>query len=169
MLLITATAFGQRTYDCGNLNQRACGTGDWERVNMVAGENHKCETDLQESDGYCLNKDRNTLVVRNPFWTGWALENQMYGISANAPINFITWPAAHNAFSNETQGFSSPVYTNQRMSITDQLNAGVRHLELDPKYFMKFASTIINVGIPISDIAVRVCHASDVTLCLLPG
>src|SRR3954453_15692394 len=84
-LLFTAisTAFGQRTYDCGNLNQRACGTGDWERVNMVAGENHACEVDLIKSDGYCRNQIRNTLVVRNPFWTGWALENQMYGISAN--------------------------------------------------------------------------------------
>ncbi len=165
-LLSLAPGFAQRTYDCGNLNQRACTHGDWERINMVAGDNRACEHDLTNQDGTCVNKSRNGYGTRNTFWTGWALENQSVGIGKDTPINFITWPTAHNAYSNSTQGFGSDLYTNHVMSITDQLNAGARMLELDPKYYAMFA---VPLGFPISDGAMRLCHASNTALCGLPG
>jgi hypothetical protein len=165
-LLSLAPAFGQRTYDCGNLNQRACSHADWERVNMVAGDNRACEHDLTNQDGTCVNKSRNNYGTRNSYWTGWALENQTSGIGKDAPINFITWPTSHNAYSNSTQGLGSPLYTNHVLSITDQLNGGARMLELDPKFYAMFS---VPLGFPISDGAVRLCHASNTALCGLPG
>lgn len=167
-LLSIVPAAAQRTYDCGNLNQRACTHSDWERVNMVAGDNRACEHDLMNVDGFCRNNSRNVFGVRSKAWYGWALEDQMLGIGRRAPINFITWPASHNAYSNTTQGFNSHLYTNHVLSITDQLNLGARHLELDPKYYYMEAASFY-LPIPISDKAVRICHASSTFLCTLPG
>jgi hypothetical protein len=165
-LLSVAPAMGQRTYDCGNLNQPACGHSDWERVNMVAGDNRACEHDLANVDGTCRNIRRNTSAIRNPFWAGWALENQTLGIGKDVPINFITWPTSHNAYSTSAQGFGSDLYTNHAISMTDQMNAGARMLELDPKRYLMLA---LPTQIPISDVAIRLCHASSVLLCVAPG
>ncbi|WP_031497571.1 InlB B-repeat-containing protein [Bryobacter aggregatus] len=153
----------QDPYDCGSLNQRACTTSDFERTNMAIGQSRKCELDLKEVDGYCRNDKRDTTFVRNSTWTGWASENQLLSISKDTPINFITWPATHNAFANTIQGFNSDKYTNQALSITDQLNRGSRHLELDPKIFNQFLGNF-----PLADPALRVCHSKYTALCYLP-
>ncbi len=160
-------ALAQDVYDCGNLNQRACGVLDFEYANMVAGDNRACEHGLKKVDGVCRDDNRNTYGVRNNFtWAGWALENQTSQLGKDLPINFVTWPTAHNAYSNTRQGFESFLYTNQVLSITDQLNAGARAIELDPKYYLM---TGLPIGIPVSQLAVRLCHASSVALCALPG
>src|SRR5262249_42148108 len=59
-----------------------------------------------------------------------------------------------NAFSNPAQGFDSFIYTNQKFTISDLLNIGVRHLELDPHYY----------GGAVND-AVRLCHNKDTAIC----
>jgi uncharacterized repeat protein (TIGR02543 family) len=156
-------AKAQSTYDCGNLGQRACGGGDFEYGNMFASRSRPCEMDLRKSDGTCVNDNRIT-TVRRQDWAGWALENQTFQIGKDAPINFITWPTSHNAYSSSRQGFEDLGYTNQGLSITDQLNLGARALELDPKYFNQFLGII-----PVAQDAVRVCHAGSVVPCLFSG
>jgi uncharacterized repeat protein (TIGR02543 family) len=156
-------AKAQNIYDCGNLGQRACGGGDFEYGNMFASRSRPCEMDLRKSDGRCVNDNRIT-TIRRQDWAGWALENQTYGIGKDAPINFITWPASHNAYSSSRQGFEDIGYTNQGLSMTDQMNLGARALELDPKYFAQTLGLI-----PISQVAVRLCHSSSVAACILPG
>jgi hypothetical protein len=158
MLGATQWAEAQRTYDCGNLGQRVCKWTDWERYNMRWGD-HKCDADLEERDGRCVNKTRMTRD-RETGWLGWALNEQLYGISRNQPINRIAWLGAHNAFSNYQQGFGNPVYTNHFYSVTDQLNMGVRHLELDPHFY--------GVADPV-DREVRLCHSGLAAVCLVPG
>ncbi|MDX2150248.1 MAG: hypothetical protein SFV54_05915 [Bryobacteraceae bacterium] len=149
---------GQRTYDCGDLNQRTCKITDWERTNMRMGTDRRCDYDLEPVDGICRAKGRN-LIPRNISWAQWALEDQLYRIGKDSPINFILWPASHNAYSSVLQGFESPLYTNHFYSIYDQLQLGVRHIELDPKFFAQ----------PGYENAVRVCHASNTNFCTLPG
>jgi hypothetical protein len=156
LLLATLPAVAQRTYDCGALNQHACSIYDWERYNMRWG-NHKCDAGLKERDGWCVN-DKQITQRKVANWLGWALHEQLYGISQHQPINRIPWLGAHNAFSNNHQGFDSAFYQNQRYSITDQLNFGIRHLELDPQ----------NYPI-IDDFEGRVCHATNAEFCRVPG
>jgi hypothetical protein len=58
----------------------------------------------------------------------WQLSNNL-----DKPYNQAHWLAAHNAFTNPHNGYSldDNFYTNQRSSITDQLQYGVRGLLLD--------------------------------------
>ncbi|MCW5966198.1 MAG: hypothetical protein KIT83_19325 [Bryobacterales bacterium] len=149
-----------RDYDCGNENQQTCRVGQWERYNMRYWTENRCEYDLKPEDGTCVNEKRRLLPPTGG-WLGWAMQEQRYRISVDEPINKITWLGSHNAFSNTNQGFNSPLYTNHVYSITDQLNWGVRHLELDPHYFG--ATNILR-----SD-ANRLCHASSTVACLVPG
>ncbi|MBS1823816.1 MAG: hypothetical protein JST93_00720 [Acidobacteria bacterium] len=144
-------------YDCGNLHQKACGYRDFEYYNITWGLN-KCEKDLEERDGVCFNKNRVTRP-KETGWLGWAMREQLYGISLGQPINRIPWLGAHNAFSSKRQGFSGDLYANQVLSLTDQLNAGVRHLELDPHYY--------TYAVPPVEPAARLCHGSNTGLCLL--
>ncbi|MFN7935869.1 MAG: hypothetical protein U0R19_21240 [Bryobacteraceae bacterium] len=144
-------------YNCGNLHHKACGYRDFEYYNMTWGLN-KCEKDLEERDGYCVNKNRVTRP-KETGWLGWAMREQTYGISLGQPINRIPWLGAHNAFSSQRQGFSGELYRNQVLSLTDQLNAGVRHLELDPHYYTYAVQPV--------EPALRLCHASNTGLCLL--
>ncbi|MBL8175987.1 MAG: hypothetical protein JNK48_15020, partial [Bryobacterales bacterium] len=147
----------QRTYDCGNEGQPACGWKDWEHYNMRYWTKHGCEPDLENQDGTCVNSKRRTWS-KTLGWLGWALSQQLYGISKDQPINRIPWLGSHNAFSNVHQGFGSGVYTNHYYSITDQLNIGVRHLELDPHHYGGAGRN-----------AIRLCHASSTDYCRIPG
>ncbi len=149
-----------RDLDCGNENQQTCRVGQWERYNMRYWTENRCEADLKPVDGTCLN-DKRRLLPPTGGWLGWAMKEQRYRISVDEPINKVTWLGSHNAFANAHQGFNSPLYTNHVFSITDQLNWGVRHLELDPHYYG--ATNILR-----SD-ANRLCHASSTFYCLVPG
>jgi hypothetical protein len=149
-------------YDCGNENEQTCRVGQWERYNMRYWTENRCEFDLKPVDGICVNEKRR-LLPRTGGWLGWAMQEQRYRISADEPINKVTWLASHNAFANTNQGFNSALYTNHVFSITDQLNWGVRHLELDPHYYgsapLFFGRTDEN----------RLCHASNSFACAVPG
>lgn len=149
-----------RDYDCGNENQQTCRVGQWERYNMRYWTENRCEYDLKPVDGVCINEKRRLLFPTGG-WLGWAMQEQRYRISADEPINKVTWLGSHNAFSNTNQGFNSPLYTNHVFSITDQLNWGARHLELDPHYY---GSTNF-----LRSDANRLCHAGSTLYCLVPG
>lgn len=157
-----AQVFGVRPYDCGNEGQQTCRVGQFERYNMQYWNEARCEADLKAVDGVCVN-DQRRLLGRTAGWTGWAMNQQRYAISLDEPINKIPWLSSHNAYSAVVQGFNSPLYTNQFWSITDQLNWGVRHLELDPHYY-GFVPLFFG-----RDMANRLCHAKNTLLCAVPG
>lgn len=150
----------QHAIDCGTIGKKACTYRDWEYYNIGWGYK-KCDLDLKEKDGYCVDDKRYTYLPE-PGWLGWAMKEQMYGISRHQPINRIPLFAAHNSFSNYAQGFTNIVYANHGRSITSQLNMGVRHIELDPHRYA------VNAGAG-GEGAVRVCHSGSSAACLVPG
>nr|MCU0228415.1 hypothetical protein [Bryobacterales bacterium] len=160
LALATPSPAQVRDLDCGNENQQTCRVGQWERYNMRFWTENRCEADLKPVDGVCVNEKRRLLRPTGG-WTAWAMQEQRYRISLDEPINKVTWLGSHNAFANSNQGFNSPLYTNHVYSITDQLNWGVRHLELDPHYY--------GASSPLRSNADRLCHASTTIACLLPG
>ncbi|MCC6344443.1 MAG: Ig-like domain repeat protein [Bryobacterales bacterium] len=159
---LLSQTYSVRQYDCGNENQPACKLGQFERNNMRYWSDASCEADLKAEDGICKNETRRT-VAKTGGWLGWALEQQRYSISQDEPINHVPWLASHNAFSSIRQGFNSPAYTNQFYSITDQLNWGVRHLELDPHHY-GYAPFFFG-----RENANRLCHAPSTVVCSVPG
>ncbi len=150
-------AEAQNSSDCGNLNQRACQHSDWARTNLVAGEDRACEVDLKESGGYCVNDRRNLQGVRRSQWAAWALENQLTGIGENAPLNFLSWPAAHQAYANPPQGFPAAL-ASQSLSLTDQLNAGARLVVFDVRSYAAGANAE----------ALRLCRTENGAACAHP-
>ncbi|MBI4902150.1 MAG: Ig-like domain repeat protein [Acidobacteria bacterium] len=150
-----------RTYDCGNEGEQICKLDQWERYNISYWTEARCEADLEPKDGICVNKRRHTWA-KQAGWLGWALAEQRYSISQNEPVNYVSLLGSHNAFSNVSQGFNSFLYTNHYYSISDQLNIGVRHLELDPHYY---GTDFLVSRSPAS----RLCHSKSTSNCLIPG
>jgi hypothetical protein len=150
-------AEAQNSFDCGNLNQRACQHSDWARMNLATGEDRACEVDLRESGGFCVNDRRNLAGVRRLQWAAWALEQQLLGIGNDTPVNFLSWPAAQGSYANAGQGY--PVsQAQQTLSVTDQLNAGARLVVFDLRHFAGGGSGE----------ALRLCRAETGTECGLP-
>ncbi len=150
-------AEAQNSFECGNLNQRACQHSDWARMNLAIGEDRACEVDLRESGGFCVNDRRNLAGVRRLQWAAWALEQQLLGIGNDTPLNFLSWPAAHGAYANAGQGYPVSL-AQQTLSVTDQLNAGARLLAFDLRHFAGGGSGE----------ALRLCRAETGTECGLP-
>jgi hypothetical protein len=140
---------------CGNENQRVCTTGDWEYWAQFryTGKTRNCEFDLAARDGICRNSTRRTLPRRND-WTSWAMSEQRYHIGSEALVSRIATVGAHNAFSNDAQGFTNPITRNQSLSITDQLQFGVRAIEIDISYYGGH---------------LRICHGKKFEGCSVPG
>ena len=83
-------------------------------------------------------------AARISSWLDFALKTQRE-IQMDEPVNQVQFLGAHNAFNNRASGYGDlddchwPIKTdevcislaNQEFSFTDQLNMGVRHLEID--------------------------------------
>jgi hypothetical protein len=139
---------------CGNEGQRVCSSRDWEYWAQIwtTARVRPCEFDLSPAGGLCVNATRRTLRRWNN-WTAWALAEQRYSIGANESINRIATVGSHNSFSNAAQGFTNPITRNQSLSITGQLEFGVRALELDVRFFAGH---------------LRLCHGKKMLGCLGP-
>jgi Bacterial Ig-like domain (group 3)/Divergent InlB B-repeat domain len=129
-----AQAGAIRTPDCGGFDQRPCSPVDTEfYFNSASG--FACDRGLKidlgnffkTSDDQCVNDNRQT-GPKDYSWPAWALGQQRYNIAAGEPINWITSLNAHNAYNNKDDGYLIP---DQKYSMTDLLNWGVRSLELD--------------------------------------
>jgi hypothetical protein len=146
--------------DCGGLGQRRCQVDDAEYWAMqdLAMPFTGCEFDLEPDNPNPLKaRCRDRIRFTRPKlsgWLAWATAQQRYIIGADQPINWVTHVGSHNAYSNANQGFVSIATKNQELSITDQLNAGMRMLELDAHYFLG---------------EVRLCHAQDTSTCIVSG
>lgn len=149
---LAPAAIAGTTTDCGNEGLRTCKAGDFEFWNQYQIP-LPCEIDLKPEDGYCRNQVRRRLA-KDRSWTGWALDEQRSRIGVDEPINAITTLGSHNANSNLAQGMTNTFALNQQFSITDQLQWGMRYLEVDPHFYKG---------------AARLCHASNTFLCLQSG
>ncbi len=130
-----ATAGGPvKTPGCGGFNQKPCSPVDTEFY-FNSGSGFGCDRGLKidlnnffkTSDDQCVNDNRQT-GPKDYSWQAWALAQQRYNIAAGEPINWVTSLNAHNAYNNRDDNYAIP---DQKYSMTDLLNWGVRSLELD--------------------------------------
>lgn len=183
-VLFQCCAFAQVVIPgCGNEGQKACLASDKEYgANNDLGFGMPCDFGLvlrpsvpgSGQPATCVNGSASynssllgqlTFPPRstqppNTSWTGWALHQQRYGIGGDAPMNYVTTTGTHNSFSNSAEGFFSRVATDQRLSITDQLNLGARYIRLDGYFWLgemrvchgdaTECSALDKVGLPIS-------------------
>ncbi|HEY1984732.1 MAG TPA: hypothetical protein VGG85_04940 [Terracidiphilus sp.] len=161
LLLITLSATARAQVSCGGEGQSVCTIADDEFYtnNNYAG----CQYDLKSNGGFlsnlvgdssCVNQQRYSLtkgMTGQMDWVAWALSEQRNGIGRNEQLNWITTAGTHNSYSNSHQGYTYDLGQNQVYSITDQLNAGARILELDPHTY----NYQINGG------HLTVCHGSN--------
>ena len=147
---------------CGGEGQNNCTLGDaaFYSNNNEAG----CQYDLQangnflsnlEGNSTCVNQQRYKLSRQlgpDQSWAAWALSQQRNAIGRNEQLNWITTMGTHNSYSNSDQGYTLNLGQNQVYSITDQLNAGARILELDPHAYL----FDVNGG------HLTVCHGSPI-------
>jgi len=140
---------------CGNESQRVCTSSDWEYWAQFryTGRSRACEFDLADRDGVCVNARRRT-IRKSGDWAAWALSEQRYGIGKDVPVNQTATVGTHNSFSNATQGYWNPITRNQVLSLTDQLQAGVRSLEVDVSFYGGH---------------LRLCHGKRWQGCTVPG
>ena len=147
---------------CGGEGQSVCTVGDNE---FYSNNNYSgCQYDLHADGGFlsnlvgdssCVNQQRYSLskqMTAQMNWDAWALSEQRNGIGRNEQLNWITTLGTHNSYSNSHQGYTRSLGQNQVYSITDQLNAGARILELDPHTYYQ----AVNGG------HLTVCHGSPV-------
>lgn len=148
---------------CGAEGQNNCTIGDAEFYtnNNYAG----CQYDLRANgsalsnlsgNSTCVDQQRYSLTKAmnaDQGWAAWALSQQRAAIGRNEQLNWITTMGTHNSYSNSHQGYTLSMGQNQIYSITDQLNAGARILELDPHAYY----TDVNGG------HLTVCHGSDLS------
>ena len=68
-------------------------------------------------------------------WTQRALALQ-YSLASDVPLRNAPWVYTHNSFNSKAEmgPTLSDTDQNQQISITDQLDHGVRHLEIDTKH-----------------------------------
>jgi hypothetical protein len=140
---------------CGNEFQRVCISSDWEYWAQFryTGRSRACEFDLADRDRVCVNARRRTNRKLDG-WPAWALSEQRYRIGKDVPLNQAATVGTHNSFSNAAQGYWNPITRNQVLSLTDQLQSGVRSLELDVSFYGGH---------------LRLCHGKRWQGCALPG
>lgn len=100
-----------------------------------------------------MNARRRT-IRKSGGWAAWALKEQRYEIGKDVPINQAATVGTHNSFSNAAQGYWNPITRNQMLSLTDQLQAGVRSLEVDVSLYGG---------------RLRLCHGKRWQGCTVPG
>jgi hypothetical protein len=129
--------------NCGQLSQPACLLGKLEWG--IAGPTG-CDRGLKESsllNAYCVNDTRESIPVDN--WPSRALRLQRE-LQADLPFHKMTVLNSHNAFNSKNDRYDVSDWSNQKFSITDQLNMGVRSLSLDVHWAYN---------------ALRLCHSGE--------
>lgn len=152
LVLGVAPVFGQSTFpDCGYLNGPTCSFFSSLFWSNASGA---CDWGLVPSNGSCLMGASRQSLPYDQSWVVWAMNNQQrYSIGADAKIDQILTVGTHNSYSSSRQGFLNSITDDQVLSITDQLNWGMRSIRLDPADY---------------DGDWRVCHDSDTSQCLTP-
>jgi hypothetical protein len=145
------------TADCGGEGQPECwgavqgyapGTPKqgWMRADEMFYANGSgiCDHSLIGGTDYTC-KDSGRHQLNSNSWENWALDNQRYGISGQEPINWYTTLGTHESFNTRADTYTFP---NQTYSISDQLTAGARYIDLRPRwiccapYYEKLSHTL---------------------------
>lgn len=117
--------------NCGNEGESPCAVFTkfyWENG---AGS---CDRGLRESSGLCINgaepftRRNSDIESFQASWTYWALLNQRNQLAFDVPLGRVMHLGGHNSYNNHADGYIAP---NQTYSITDQLRAGMRVVDLD--------------------------------------
>ena len=112
--------------ECGQLGQIACQKNsiEWK----LSGDRF-CDRGLkvyEENDiKYCINDKRKQ--IKKDLWIKEALQFQRK-IASHLPLNNLSFPATHNSYNSRAD---QNIFANQRYSLTDQLNMGIRSFEFD--------------------------------------
>ena len=89
-------------------------------------------------------------------WVQHALALQ-YELADDVPLRNTPWVSTHNSFNSQAE--MGPALSaqdpNQQITLVDQLEEGVRHLELDPHFFLSPTDPRVGLEGPV------VCHAAD--------
>lgn len=138
------------SFDCGGEGERPCGVDTrffWENGSGV------CDRGLKQSGDTCVASTRRQGAVDDfrGTWIHWALLNQVNQLAYDATIGTYTMVGAHNAFNSQADGYAFP---NQKYSITDQLRAGIRVIDLDIHAGKNGAETVTG-SLP------ELCHGND--------
>jgi hypothetical protein len=115
---------------CGQEGQKRCLISSKEFwLNGSGG----CDRGLKSKKKICTKKKRDLLKNEGHEWISKSLKFQRE-LQADLPLNQVLNIKAHNTFNNKADGY---LFENQKYSITDLLELGVRNIELDLHFFNK--------------------------------
>lgn len=113
---------------CGGLNEVPCPISSVFDIQNSG----RCDRGLilDYAQNACVNDLRRQGIGRDfqETWQGRALRIQLEDLNWDTPLGRFTWLSAHNAYNNYSDGYSSP---NQRYSVTELLDAGIRSFAID--------------------------------------
>jgi hypothetical protein len=135
VIVMAGSIFGQVVFPtCGYLNGPACTIWDDLYWKNFTGS---CDWGLASSNGTCVMGNKRQSLPYDQSWVVWAMNNQQrYGIGADANIDQILTVGTHNSYSSYLQGFLNTFSADQVLSITDQLNWGMRSIRIDPANYL---------------------------------
>lgn len=118
---------------CGGEGQAVCvrGTPESHENGMIGGA--RCDRGLVDQGGVCRGSTRHASVIKHyqTSWQAWAVAFQRDELGLDAPFNHTTQIVTNNSYNSHADGYLVP---NQHYSLSDQLDGGVRGLNLDVVY-----------------------------------
>lgn len=137
------------TVPCGGEGMAACSITQAFAFQMYSAGFFQCDKNLVVSGSNCVRVP--SLIYPNEFanpnsWIGFAMKEQMYGIGAHQQANWGNYFGSHNSYSSYADNANSQLSADQQMNITDQLQAGMRIIRMDPRFYAG---------------QIRLCHNSD--------
>jgi hypothetical protein len=147
ILYLCSSQWYPTTADCGTEGQPDCwgavqgyapGTPKqgWMRADFMfdVNETGLCDHGLYGGTDYaCQASTRHHLddEGHGGTWETWALDQQANNLAANEPMNWIVQPRTHESYNDEADAYAIP---NHVYSLSDQLDAGTRSLDLRPRW-----------------------------------
>ncbi|HRE89677.1 MAG TPA: hypothetical protein PK095_11130, partial [Myxococcota bacterium] len=118
------------TSTCGGEGQLACALSDPEYADNGQSS---CDRGLVEQGGRCVAGLRRQAFIADyrTSWEAWAVAFERDQLGFDEPWNWTMQLHAHNGYNNFADGYIAP---NQHLSLTDQLEGGVRGINLDVVY-----------------------------------
>ncbi|WP_347986289.1 dockerin type I domain-containing protein [Methylomonas sp. AM2-LC] len=127
------------TLICGGENMAACVSTSDFAINMYSDPLllPKCDKGLTVSGNLCVrNSTGHANLFANPnSWLGFAMQEQMYGIGAHQQANWGNYLGSHNSYSTYADNAKSSLSADQVLSMTDQLQEGMRIIRMDPRFY----------------------------------
>jgi len=129
--------------ECGGEGQKVCWgaqqSDGWRRADWMFGVSFSgaCDRGLiidgVSEDSSCKDERRHKRddEGHGGTWATWALDNQRNHLQKREPLNWISTFGTHESFNARNDGYTFP---NQHYSLSDQLDAGARIIDLRPRW-----------------------------------